>query len=131
VLTLLGRQHSNDDTLHLELNRRRLLKLGIASIVAASVPGRPLSRNLRRSLALRPSLRTTRRPMVVLARIRFPGSTRMAIPTRARWRMWNFEHLSLQREAGALQRLPRQIARWQASTGLPARRTKRSSPTRD
>ena len=42
VLTLLGRQHNNDGRRHLELNRRRLLKLGVASIVATSVPGRLL-----------------------------------------------------------------------------------------
>jgi hypothetical protein len=42
VLTLIDRRQSNDRSSDLELNRRRLLKLGVASIVAASLPGRPL-----------------------------------------------------------------------------------------
>jgi hypothetical protein len=39
VLTLLGREQSKEHSPDLELNRRRLLKGGIASIVATSLPG--------------------------------------------------------------------------------------------
>jgi hypothetical protein len=42
ALTLLGRQRTNDHSPDLKLNRRRLLKLGVASIAAASLPGRLL-----------------------------------------------------------------------------------------
>ena len=40
--TLIARQHSNDRSSDLKLNRRRSLKLGVASIVAASLPSRLL-----------------------------------------------------------------------------------------
>jgi hypothetical protein len=42
VVTLMDRQHSNNRSSDLERNRRRLLKLGVASIVSASLPGGPL-----------------------------------------------------------------------------------------
>jgi len=42
VLTLLGRRHSNDRSPDQELNRRRLLKLAVSSIVGAQLPGRLL-----------------------------------------------------------------------------------------
>jgi hypothetical protein len=38
----IDRQHDNDSSSHLALNRRRLLKVGLASIVAASQTGRLL-----------------------------------------------------------------------------------------
>jgi hypothetical protein len=52
VFTLLGGKHSNDDRRRLELNRRRLLNLGVASIVAASVPGPVASRAIGTSVLL-------------------------------------------------------------------------------
>ena len=42
VPTLIDRQHGDDRNSDLELNRRRWLKLGVASIVAAALPGRLL-----------------------------------------------------------------------------------------
>jgi hypothetical protein len=42
MLSFVDRQQSNDRNLDLERNRRRLLKLGVASIVAASLPRGPL-----------------------------------------------------------------------------------------
>jgi hypothetical protein len=43
VFTLPGRQHSNDRSLDLELNRRRWLKLAVvSSIIGAQLPGRLL-----------------------------------------------------------------------------------------
>ena len=42
VFTLLGGQHRNDDRRRLELNRRRLLNLGVASIVAQQLRRLPI-----------------------------------------------------------------------------------------
>jgi hypothetical protein len=84
---------------HLELNRRRLFKLGVSSIVTASLASRLLHAQSEQQSCSSPSRRTMRHPMVVLARIQFPGSTRMAITTRARWRMSNYRTFITSKES--------------------------------
>ena len=83
----VGRHHNQRSS---DLDRRHLLKLGFATIAAASLPGRQFKRNPRRNPAHRQSRRTTQPPMAGYARIRSPGSIRTGITTKARRRMLSY-----------------------------------------
>jgi hypothetical protein len=90
--------HAGSHTSPLGLNRRRLLKLGFVSAVAARWRVR-FKRNPRRERVLPPFRRNTPHRTADLALIPFPGSTRMAITTRAQCRMSNYRTFITSRES--------------------------------
>ena len=144
-----NRQGINERGSGLELGRRRLLKLSVASIVAGSVPGRLI--NVQSALEpCAPPIPQSQAPSNgAPVHTRFHGWTKMAITTRLQRPMWNYRASITSREgwlaaaastgwgqttrAIASRGVPAQrtTATWPGSTGPGGKCTRRSSPIRD
>jgi len=100
MLTPIDQVPCNGRSSVVEPNRRLLLKLGAASFLAPSLPGKPcFTPNPGRNPALHPSRRITRQPTAALVRIPFPGLTKTAITIRARCRTSNYQTFTTSQES--------------------------------
>ena len=131
------------------LDRRHLLKLGFATVIAASLPSRQLHAQAAPETCAPPIRKNMHPPTADHAHIRSLGSTRMVITTKARRRMLSYPTSFTSKESwpdatasmewvrtikgtalpGEIP--PPTIATWQANTGQGDKRGREYSPIPD